>query len=137
MSNQVSKTEILLAGASTLEGAVGRYVEVANCDFLTVTTVVNVSANTLVASVAIGGSNDDPLVSSFPILSNGILITVAPTGWTFTPETGLLTAASPAIGTYEMTVSYARFPRWIKAFYDYTSGGGTVDAKVIATAWSV
>lgn len=136
MSMQVSKTEILLAGASTADLS-GRYVEVANCDFLTVTTVVNVSANTLVASVAIGGSNDNPDVSTFPILSNGTLITVAPTGWTFTPATGLLTAASPAIGTFEMTVSYARFPRWIRAFYDYTSGGGTVDAKVIATAWSV
>lgn len=130
----INKNELLISGASTANTS-GRYIEVSNCDFLTATLVVTVSANTLVANVSLGTTNDNPDISAFPVLSNGVAITALPTGFTVTA--GVLAIASPAVGTYEVTLSYPRFGKWIRAAYNYTSGGGSVDAKVIASAWSV
>jgi hypothetical protein len=134
MSYSANKNELLIVGASTTDTS-GRYIEVSNCDILTATFVVSVSAATLSATFSIGGTNDNPEVSSFPVLTNGTVITTLPGTYTYT--NGVLTIANQAIGTSEVTVSFSRFPKWVRASYTYTSGGGTVDAKVIASAWSV
>ena len=131
----ILKTVDLIAGASNAD-VVGRYLETSNCLRLSMTATVVVSANTLSATIGLGGTNNDPLVSTFPLLTTGATITVVPAGWAFSAATGLLTATSPAIGTHEITIDYSRFPKWINAVYDYASGGGTIDARVTVALWS-
>lgn len=134
MTIQIAKTEQLIVGASTTS-LIGRYTEASNCEKLTMTLVFIASAGTLAATVSLGSTNDDPLVSSFPALTNGDAIAGLTTGITY--AAGVITVASPAAGTYEVTVSYPSFAKWVRPSYVYTSGGGTVDLKVIVSAWSV
>lgn len=129
------KTQQLLASGAA--DKIGYYMQVSNCSVLTMTAVVSVDATLLVSSFALGGTNDDPLVSAFPVLATGKLVTVAPAGFVFTPATGLLVSSTPAVGTHEITIAYTEFPQWVRPIFDFTSGGGVVDVKVIVSAWSV
>jgi len=135
MNGNVLKNEPLIIGASNATAS-GRYVEVSNCDRLTITVVATVSAATLQATVSLGTTNDDPVLSTFPTLTNGTLIaSTTPATWTY--AAGVLTANNPAIGTHELTIDYGRFGKWVRAAYVYTSGGGAIDLRVMLGAWSV
>lgn len=132
------KSQALLAGSNV--DLVGSAIEVSNCAALSVTVRLNVTAATLAATVAIGGTNLDPFgtpAPSFPALLTGKVIAGGSTEVDFEPTTGVLTIASPAIGTHEVTIAFTEFPKWVRAAYDYTSGGGTVDMLVWLAAWSV
>lgn len=131
----ILKSQTMLA-ASTAD-VTGSAIQVSNCQAVSVTVRASVSAATLAATVAIGGTNADPTASSFPALTTGKLVTPLPTGITFTPATGVLAFATAAIGIHEVTIAYTEFPKWIRAAYDYTSGGGDVDVQVTLGAWSV
>lgn len=135
MSTDYYKNQTLIAAGAA--DAIGGFMQVSNCQMLTMTVLVSVDATLLVSSFSLGGTNDNPLVSDFPVLSTGKLITVAPSGWVFTPATGLLVSSTPAIGTHEITIAYTDFPAWVRPSYDFTSGGGVVDARVIVSTWSV
>lgn len=125
-------------GASTADTS-GLTVQVSNCDKLTLTLALSVTANTLQATVTLTGTSDpvtalDP-TSTLPVLTTGALITAAPSGITF--ASNAITLNNPGVGTWEVTVAYSSFPAWVRAVYDYTSGGGTVDARATIGAWSV
>ena len=135
MSYFADKTETLIAAGSASSS--GRYTQISSCDMLTMTVVLSVSAATLQGTIALGCTNDDPEVSAFPAMTGGTAITAMPTGFTYSSSTGLITLNNPSVGISEMTVSYTQFTKWIRASYTYTSGGGSVDLKVITSAWSV
>lgn len=139
MADIVKNQQLLGAGSAD---ASGYTVQVSQCNKLTMSVFVTVTAATLVGTVALTGTNDDaralditPL--SLPTLATGKELSVLPTGFTFTPTTGLLAVSSPAIGTYEVILSYSDFPKWIRPVYDFTSGGGTVSVSATVSAWSV
>jgi hypothetical protein len=139
ITQPIAKTVPLLDGVSNPGNAnyTSRYVELTNCQRLSLTTVVSVTVNDFAGTIGLGGTNDEPLVSTFPLVTTGTVITSAlPAGWTFSTATGLLTAATPAIGTYEFTIDYSRFPKWARALYTYSAGTGTITARVILAAWS-
>ena len=119
----------------------GQTVQVSNCQSLTLTITAAVSAATLSATVRLCGTNDDTLAlnpsSTLPTLNTGAAITVAPAEIVYDDATGLLTFTNPAIGTHEVTLAFSSFPKWVRPVYDYTSGGGTVDLRVVIGAWSV
>lgn len=118
----------------------GQTIELSSCSALSLTVLVSVSAATLVGSVQLTATNDDAraydLTSTLPALTNGVAITPLPANITL-EATGLLTFASPAIGTHEITIAYPAFPKWVRPRYVFGSGGGTVDARVTVAAWSV
>jgi hypothetical protein len=125
-------------GASNADAS-GITVQVSNCDKLTLTVALSVTAATLQGTITLKGTSDpvtalDP-TSTLPVLTTGALITAAPSGITF--ASNAITLNNPAIGTYEVTVAYSSFPAWVRPVYDYTSGGGTVDVRATLGAWSV
>ena len=75
--------------------------------------------------------------STLPTLNTGKIISVAPTEIAYSDTTGLLSYASPGVGTHEVTLAFASFPKWVRPVYDFTSGGGTVDLRAVIGAWSV
>jgi hypothetical protein len=119
----------------------GQTIQVSNTAVLTLTVTVVVSANTLDADLWLTGTNDansaiDP-TSVLPILATGKAITVLPSGFAFTPATGILAISTPAIGTYEMTLAFSEFPAFVRTVYSYDAGGGDVDVRAVIGAWSV
>lgn len=131
----ILKSQMMLVASTT--DVTGSAIQVSNCQTVSVTVRASVTAATLSATVAIGGTNADPEASSFPALVTGKLVTALPSGVTFDAATGVLTFATAAIGVHEITIAYTEFPKWVRAAYDYTSGGGTVDVQIVLGAWSV
>jgi len=137
MATEIFKSQPILAGSNA--DTAGLTVQVSNCDKLTLTLALSVTAATLQGTVTLNGTSDpvtalDP-TSALPVLTTGALITAAPSGITF--ASNAITLNNPAIGTYEVTVAYSSFPAWVRAVYDFTSGGGTVDLRATIGAWSV
>jgi hypothetical protein len=133
----IFKSQPVLAGSDA--DVSGLTVQVSNCDKLTLTITLSVTAATLQATIALTGTSDPVTAleptSTLPVLTTGALITAAPSGITF--ASNAITLNNPAIGTYEVTIAYSSFPAWVRAVYDYTSGGGTVDVRATLGAWSV
>jgi len=130
-------SEVALIAASGTQ--IGRPIRVAGCDELSVSLVVSVTANTLQATFALGGSNDDVRAADYgatlPALTTGTTSTLL-TGVTYSGTTGLVTFNNPAIGTYEVVITYSAFPRTVRPLWTFTSGGGTVSAAATICAWS-
>lgn len=136
MTDILKNQPALVASAAS---AVGQTIQVSNCDKLTLTVTLSVSAATLQGTLTLNGTSDpmtalDP-GSALPVLTTGAFITTAPSGITF--ASNAVTFNNPAIGTYEVTVSYSSFPAWVRPAFAYTSGGGTVDLRATLGAWSV
>ena len=131
-----------ILSASTAS-VVGSPVQVSMTAALSVTVIVSVSAATLDADVVFTGTNDSAraldLTSTLPPLTTGTVITspVPNPSVTYTAATGVLSFANLAIGTYEVTVAFTSWPTWFRAQYDYSTGGGSVDLRVVLGAWSV
>lgn len=137
MTDLLKSQPILIASSADVVGAP---IQVSNCQSLSVTVRVVASAATLAATVAIGGTNLDPFsepAPTFPALLTGKVIAGGSTEVDFEPTTGVLTIANAPIGLSEVTIAFTEFPKWIRASYDYASGGGTVDLQVVLAAWSV
>jgi len=137
--SDILKSQIVLT-ASNVDVS-GQTVQVSGCHALTLTATLSVTAATLAAVIRLTGTNDDATAldpsSVLPTIVGGQLITVSPAEITYTANTGVLAIANAPIGTHEVTLSFPNFPKWIRPVYDYTSGGGTVDVRVIVGAWSV
>lgn len=127
----------LLTGASATQ--IGRTVRLANCDKVTLSVVVTVTAATLQATLGFAGTNDEARaadgVSAIPTISSAALISVVP-GTVTLPATGLLTFNNLGIGTQEVVINYTNFPRYARPVWTFTSGGGTVSVSVSVGAWS-
>lgn len=137
--SDILKSQIVLSASTT--DVSGQTVQVSGCYALTLTATVVVTAATLSAAIKLTGTNDDATAldpsTVLPTIVGGQLITTAPAEITYTANTGVLAFANPPIGTHEVTLAFPNFPKWIRPVYDYTSGGGTVDVRVIVGAWSV
>lgn len=131
----VQETTLLGSNVS----ATGRTVRLANCDKVTLSVVATVTAATLQATLALTGTNDEARaadgVSTLPAII-GALISVVPGTVSYSTTTGLLTFNNLGIGTQEVVINYANFPRWARPVWTFTSGGGTVEVTVTVAAWS-
>lgn len=132
----VQETPVLLAASAT---QIGRTVKLSNCDKVTLSIVATVSAATLQATIGLTGTNDEARaadgVTTLPAVI-GALISVVPGTVTYSTTTGLLTFNNLGIGTQEIVINYANFPRWARPVYTFTSGGGTVSISASIGAWS-
>ena len=138
MTDILKSQTVLVASTANVSG---QTIQVSNCQSLTLTVTASVDAATLVAALRLTGTNDDASAldpsSILPTLNTGEIITVAPTEITYTAATGVLAYASPEVGTHEVTLAFTRFPKWVRPVFDYDSGGGAVDVRVVIGSWSV
>lgn len=127
--------ETAIAGSSGT--TIGRTIRVANCDEVSVNLTVTVTASTLQGTFIIAGTNDDTRawdgVGVLPALTSGTN-SVLPTGITY--SAGVFTLNNPSIGTSEVVVTFASFPKYIRPSWVLTSGGGTVSVSATVSAWS-
>lgn len=118
---------------------IGRTIKLSNCDKVTLSVTVTVTAATLQATLALTGTNDEARaadgVTSLPAI-RGALISDVPLTVTYSTTTGLLTFNNLDIGTQEVVLSFANFPRWARPVWTFTSGGGTVAVSAYVGGWS-
>lgn len=131
----VTEPALLATGATQI----GRSIKVANCDKVTLSVTVTVTAATLQATLSLTGTSDNEraldTTAVLPVLTTGTLITAVP-GTVTLPGTGLLTFNNLGIGTQEIIISYSAFPKWVRPIWTFTSGGGTVAVSATIAAWS-
>lgn len=122
---------ILTAGAAS-----------ANSDWYLMSRTLPVSATLRVTSSAASlvGSltflvTDFDQKSGFEDVANVFTTGALPSGVTF--ANGVLSLASPASGTFEVSFTAVGVPRWLRAAWTYTSGGGSVSVAVALSGWGV
>ena len=135
----IALTELALIATSGTQ--IGRPIRVANCDELSVSFTVSVSAGTLQATFALTGTDDDSRAFDYgavlPALTTGT-ISVLPSGVTYSSTTGLVTFNNPSAGTIEVVITYgsSNFTKYVRPLWTYTSGGGTVAVQATIAAWT-
>jgi hypothetical protein len=132
-----SVTEIALIGNGATQ--TGRAIKVANCDKLSISFTLTASAGSLTTStLALTGTNDDTRALdgsvTLPALTTGAAITALQSGVTY--ASNAITFTTAAAGTYEVTVTYSSFPKWVRPVWTFGSGGGTITSQVTVAAWS-
>lgn len=129
-------TEVALVGTGATQ--IGRSIRVANCDKVTLSCVVSVTAATLQATLALTGTNDNDRAldnaAVLPALTTGALVSAVP--GTVTYAGNAITFNNLGIGTQEVVVSYSGFPKWVRPIWTFASGGGTVSVQATIGAWS-
>lgn len=131
----IQKTQQVLAAAAA--DATSTPFECLGMATLTATVIVSVTSADLQAVLTFQGTSADTGDSAFPANTSLAASTPLPTGFTFDAATGTITANNPGVGTHEISVHFARVLRWARCLWDYTSGGGTVNAKVTLSGWSI
>jgi hypothetical protein len=129
-------TEIALINNGATQ--VGRAIKVANCDKLTISFQLTCSAGSLAGTLALTGTNDDAraidATQTLPALTTGSAITALPA--TVTYASNAITFTTTGAGTYEVSVSFSSFPKWVRPVWTFGSGGGTITSQVTVAAWS-
>lgn len=132
-----SVTEVSLVGAGATQ--TGRAIKVTNCDKVSYSFVITASAGSLAGTLALTGTNDDSRAFdsslTLPALTTASLITAVP-GTITLVSTSVLTLAAVTAGTYEVTVAYSAFPKWVRPVWTFGSGGGTLTTQVTIAGWS-
>lgn len=131
MSKKILSATILTAASASSSSAWYEMTEVRNA---TAYVRISATATTLVGTLTFRGTDFDAPIAAEPALTNTAVITPLATG--ITHSNGVLSIASPAIGTYTIGVTWPAQPKWIMADWVYTSGGGTVAVAVALSGWS-
>lgn len=119
---------------------IGRPIRIVGCDELSISFTVSVSAATLQATFGLTGSNDDTRALDYaailPALITGTT-SALPSGATYSAATGLVTFNNLGIGTSEVVMTFGNgFTKYVRPFWTFTSGGGTVSVSATLAAWS-
>lgn len=130
-------TEVSLLGVGASQ--VGRGIKVANCDKVSMSFAIsNSSTITTGSKLVLTGTNDDARALDFsttlPTLTTGSVITALPAGIALTANELVFT--SVAAGTYEISMSFSSFPKWIRPVWTLVGGGGTMTTQVTIAGWS-
>lgn len=131
MPRKILSSTMLSAGSAS---AVSPWFELTELRNATAYVRVSATAATLSGTLTFRGTNFDTQLAAEPALTNTALLTAAPAG--FTLSNGVLTVASPAIGTYTIGVTWPTLPKWLLTDWVFTSGGGTVSVAVAISGWS-
>lgn len=129
--------EVALIGSAGTQ--IGRTINMANCDKVSVSLVVTTTAATLVGTFGVGGTDDDSRAADEAIALVAVAggsTSVLPANITYSSATGLVTFASPAAATHEVVMTFTSFPKYFRPLFTYTSGGGTVSVTATVAGWS-
>lgn len=118
------------AGAAS---ANGDWLQMARGDAWSATIRVSASAATLAATMKFQATDFDAKSGSEATFTGWTAASALATGITL--ANGVWTFASPSAGTYEILLVSYTMPRWLRAVWTYTSGGGTVTADVSISGW--
>lgn len=105
-------------------------------EYRNVVATVRVVASTasLAGTLTFRGTNFDTQLATEPALTNTALVSALPTG--FTHANGVVTIATPAIGTFTLNLTWPVFPKWWLADWVYTGGDAGVVVNVSLAGWS-
>jgi hypothetical protein len=124
-------TTILTAAAASQASTWRELSELRN---VTASVRVITSTTALAGTLTFRGTDFDAQIAAEPALSNTALLSALPTG--FTHANGVITIASPAVGTFTINVTWPALPKWLLADWVYTSGDAGVTVAVALSGWS-
>jgi hypothetical protein len=124
-------TKLLLDGSTTTTN--GDVFDASGLTTVSFQLVIDATAATLSATVAIGGSLDllGDTLSTYPT-QTGVVATSTLPGTITIPATGVITLANVAIGRTDLLLRLPFPPKLLRPAYTYTSGGGTVRVRLYA-----
>lgn len=129
-------TEVSLVGVGATQ--TGRAIKLANCDKLSISFIISASAGSLNGNLVLTGTNDDTRALdgsvTLPTLTTGSVITALP--GTIALTANALTFTNATASTYEISMNFSSFPKWVRPVWTFTSGGGTMTTQVTIAGWS-
>jgi hypothetical protein len=123
---------VIIAGAGAANAS-SEWIKMSRTFPVSYTARVTVTAATLQATLRILCTDFDAKSGFEAVNTEFVAAGPLPTGFTY--ANGVLTANNPPIGTYEIPMTALGVPRFIRAVWGYTSGGGTVALDVALSGW--